>query len=125
MAEFQKSRKLHGILFSRATLIVLSAFSAILIFGLFNIVPKAMSTSRNKDLIVGQLDSLKKQSDSLEGQIEKLKTNDGVEEKIREKFRVVKDGEGLVVIVDDQKPAEPEAPAKQGIFWSFLKDLFK
>ncbi|HEY4715413.1 MAG TPA: septum formation initiator family protein [Candidatus Paceibacterota bacterium] len=125
MAEFQKSKKLQGILFSKVTLLVLFVFSVILIIGLFDIVPKERNTNRNKELILDQLNSFKNQSSSLEAQIEKLRTDDGIEEKIREKFRVVKDGEGLVVIVDDQSAKTNTEPQKSNNFWRFLINLFK
>ena len=125
MAEFQKSKKLKGILFSKVTFFVLLAFSIVLMIGLFNIIPKEISTSRTKELVQDQLNSLKIQSDALAADIEKLKTADGVEEKIREKFRVVREGEGLVVIVDDQSGKTTEPPEKSNTFWGFWKNLFK
>ena len=51
MAEFQKSKKLKGILFSKVTFFVLLAFSIVLMIGLFNIIPKEISTSRTKELV--------------------------------------------------------------------------
>jgi cell division protein FtsB len=125
MAEFQKSKKLSGLLFSRVTLLVLIIISVVLVVALFGIIPKERITNRNKDMVLNQLDSLKNQSSLLETEIGKLKTNDGIEEKIREKFRVVKEGEQLVVIVDDQKISENIPTQKTGSLWSLLKNLFK
>src|SRR3990172_8407411 len=125
MAEFKKNKKLKGILFSKVTLLVLFVFSVILIILLIDIIPKEISTRRNKQTVLNQLNSLKDQSLALGSQIEKLKTNDGLEEKIREKFRVVKEGEGLIVIVDDQNSSNVALTPKTASFWNFLKNLFK
>ena len=125
MAEFKKNKKLKGILFSKVTLLVLFVFSVILIILLIDIIPKEISTRRNKQTVLDQLNSLKNQSLALGSQIEKLKTNDGLEEKIREKFRVVKEGERLIVIVDDQNSSNGAPTSKTGGFWNFLKNLFK
>ena len=125
MAEFKKNKKLKGMLFSKAILLVLFVFSVILIILLIDIIPKEINTRRNKQTVLNQLNSLKDQSLALGSQIEKLKTNDGLEEKIREKFRVVKEGEGLIVIVDDQNSSNVALTPKTASFWNFLKNLFK
>jgi len=125
MAEFKKNKKLKGILFSKVTLLVLFVFSVILIILLIDIIPKEISTRRNKQTVLDQLNSLKNQSLALGSQIEKLKTNDGLEEKIREKFRVVKEGERLIVIVDDQNSSNVALTPKTASFWNFLKNLFR
>ena len=125
MAEFQKSKNPKGVVYSKATMLILFVFSAILIAGLFSIIPKERATKENKDLVLNQLDSLKAQSSSLSSEIDSLKTQAGVEDKIREKFRVVKEGEGLVVIVDDKKEADAALSPKSNGFWDFFRNLFK
>lgn len=124
MAEFQKSKNPQGLQYSKPTIIVLFIVSIILIVGLFSIIPKELETRKNRNLVLNALDSLQSQSHSLESQIESLKTEDGIEEKIREKFRVVKDGEGLVVIVDEKSKEEDAPAAESNGFLNFFKNLF-
>ena len=50
-----------------------------------------------------QLDTLKDQEKFLRSEIERLSSNRGVEQELRERFGVAKEGEDVVVIVDDKK----------------------
>ena len=60
---------------------------------------------------------------------DKLATDRGQEEIIREKFDVVKGGEGVVVIPDDSlgqsASADSAVSAEHKGFWDFLKNIFK
>jgi cell division protein FtsB len=67
---------------------------------------------------------LQKQKEKLSLDIEKLKTDEGVEESIRTKFGLAKEGEGEIVIVEDKNPSPPVEKSDGG-FFSFLKNLFK
>jgi hypothetical protein len=57
--------------------------------------------------------------------IASLKTDKGVEENIREKFGLVKDGEQMIVVVEDPKLADSKDAKNDGGFFSFLKNIFK
>ena len=56
-----------------------------------------------------QLEDLSKRRAQLETDIEKLKTPRGMEEALREQYRLAKTGEHLIIIVDPQTPAPLEA----------------
>ena len=81
--------------------------------------------AENKKNILEELGKLKAREDNLTAQVERLSTPEGIEESIREKFRVVKEGEGLIVIVNDKtdldqdKGATPSQKIK-----SFFKRIF-
>lgn len=124
MAEFQKSKNPKGSVYSKATILVLFFVSIVLIIGLFSIVPKERETRKNKDLVLNALGSMRDQSTSLASEIESLKTEDGIEEKIREKYRVVKEGEGLIVIVDEKNDNEDIPASESTGFLNFLKNIF-
>ncbi len=125
MAEYQKNQKWQNILYSKGSLIALSVFLLLLIYSIFKTVPKNREAVRNRNIAMRQYQNLSSEAALLKAQVEKLKTADGVEESVRDKFRVIKEGEGLVVIVDEPKD-EPknENPDNKGL-WSFLKGLFE
>jgi hypothetical protein len=65
--------------------------------------------------------------DAISADLEALSTNRGKEEIVREKFNVVKDGEGVVVLpfmrASVEETVEPLPKVKKS-FWSFVKGLF-
>lgn len=124
MAEYQKIKNHKGITHSKATMLVLFLISIVLIAGLFSIIPKERATRENKKQVIDALNLLQNQSSSLAYQIENLKTEAGIEEKIREKYRVVKEGEGLIVIVDEKKSEESAPISESNNFWDFFRNIF-
>ncbi len=67
----------------------------------------------------------KKEKDKLSSGISKLNTEKGQEEVIREKFGLAKDGEGSIVIVDNQNGVDAKNKVNQDGFFSFFKNWFK
>ena len=61
----------------------------------------------------------------LSSEIERLKTKDGIEEEIRNKFNVVKPGEHLVVIVDDASTSKNETTKQNTGWWGSFLGWFK
>jgi len=64
--------------------------------------------------------------DAITDDLQTLSTDRGKEEIIREKFNVVKEGEGVVVLPNSES-AQAEAAAKpkdKKSFWQFLKGIF-
>ena len=58
--------------------------------------------------------------------IARLKTDEGKEEIIREKYQVAKEGEKMIIIVDEdrkEKPIEQEVVSHG--FWNSIKKIFK
>ena len=80
----------------------------------------------------GELNQLQERADALKNQVEYLKDEDGVESEIRKHFDVVRDGEQVVIIVeDDAEIAETapgvvvEDPVEQTEKPSFWRSLFR
>jgi len=106
--------------------LVLSVLFCILVFFAYNMVgliEKERETAKKKELKLVEIESLRAREESINKDIEKLKTEDGVEETIREKYQVVKEGEKMVVIVDQDKKEinqETEVLNKHS-FWGWVK----
>lgn len=84
---------------------------------------KMQVTIENRKIAENKVAELEKEKKRLSSDISKLKSQDGVEESIREKFGLAKEGEGMIVVVEDKNP--PQTPKqKPGGFFSFLKNLF-
>ena len=88
---------------------------------------KERETAKKKDIILANIETLRKREDTLTTDINKLKTEDGIEETIRDKYQVVKEGEKMVTIVDEEKKNSVEvgAPVDDSSFLGWIKRLFK
>lgn len=118
MKEFNKRKRLKRILYSKFSIILLILalfFTARASFYLF----LKQNESQNKEEKAKQeLSLLKSRLAALEGEIGRLNTEGGIEEEIREKFKVAKENENVVVIVNNEE--EKEVPVEK---LSFLKNL--
>lgn len=125
MANFQRKKKVEKILYSKILIFVLFIIFCILLVGAIGMTRKAIEASKNRKNATEKLNELTQQKNLLEKQNNDLKTEKGIEENIRDKYRVVKNGEGLVIIVDDQnKTDESEKIQNGGGFWKLLKKIF-
>lgn len=112
-----------------------SPFALVFIFCIFmlflynviGLIEKERETSHKKDLILEEIDILKEREASLGKDMAKLETEEGKEAIIREKYQVAKEGEKMVIIVD-QKDQDVIPEKKEKVdhgFWNWLKEIFK
>ncbi len=124
MRSFQKNTRFKRMIRSKAFLAFLGAVVIFFGYSLFSLISKMEETSKNKKLAQEKLNQLENEKWKLSSEIGSLKTDKGVEENIREKFGLAKDGESMIMIVDDKnKPLAPENSSSG--FFSFIKNWFK
>lgn len=102
MIEFQKKKKIRKILYSPFILIILVIVLLFLIKGSWTVHKKALLSKQNLEKERLELQKLIENEKNLASSIEYLKTDQGIESEIRSKFRAVKDGEKIAVIIDDE-----------------------
>jgi len=102
-----------------AIVVVVFAWSAI------GLVEKAMETAKNKNIAANKVADLQQQKEKLASDIGKLNTDRGIEESIREKFGWAKEGEKMIMVMDDKNPPAIDENAGKKDFFSFFKNLFK
>ena len=124
MKSFQQKSGWRNILHSRPVLAVLGILVLVFAYGVIGFMGKMTVTKENKKIAENKVAELEKQKEKLSVDIDKLKTGEGVEESIREKFGLAKEGEGVIVIVEDENTAELEKKDKGG-FFSFFTNWFK
>jgi len=71
-----------------------------------------------------KLTELKEHRDRVKTELAALATEAGTERVLREKYRVAKEGEGVVVIVNDKTETVATKPEKRGIV-GFFERLFR
>lgn len=105
--------------------IVLSILLLIFAWNVFGFWQRMQDTGKNRKIAEDKLTQLKIQKEKLTADIGKLNTPAGVEEVIRDKFGLVKEGEGMIVIVEDKNKEVVPPPSRFSRFVSFFTDLFK
>lgn len=127
MAEFQKKQSSRKILHSPLVLFVFLCVLLLFMYNMIGLIEKANETDDKKDLTLAQIQSLEKREASLKLNIDKLNTESGAEETLRDKYHLVKEGEKMVVIVDEGASAKDAVATeeKKGGFVNFFKNLFK
>ncbi|MBP6060597.1 MAG: septum formation initiator family protein [Candidatus Pacebacteria bacterium] len=124
MRNFQQKRGWKNIIESKPVLVFLCFLLIFFTWGVVGFTNKMSATRENRQIAENKLVELQKQKDELSANIAKLKTDSGVEEGIREKFGLAKEGEGLIIVVEDKNKIETIVP-KPGWFSTFWDKLFK
>ncbi|MBX4210641.1 septum formation initiator family protein [Candidatus Parcubacteria bacterium] len=125
MLEFKQKQQFKRRLYSRSVLIVLVIIGLFFGQATWGIYKKKHDSELKADQAIAELKALKERQKELSLDVQKLNTDRGVEEEIRDKFSVTKPNEHMVVIVDNKNTALPPLP-KQSFFqkiWSWIKSL--
>ncbi len=124
MRNFQQKRGWKEIIESWPVVIFLGILLLFFAWGVVGFMGKMSATKDNKEIAENQLVELEAKHERLTAEIAKLETEGGVEENIREKFGYAKEGEGLIVVVEDKDTPAVEHK-KPNWFSSLFKKLFK
>lgn len=123
MLDFQQKRKIRNMAYNRTTLIVLFILVLILGHSTWGVYSKKRSSERMKNVSFKNVEELRKKNKELTYKIERLDTVSGIEEEIRLKYNVAKDGESVVVIVDNEKK-EVATTTTEANLWQKIKNIF-
>ena len=121
MIPFQERKKIRKVLYSKFTLAVLSGLLFVVIGGAWQIYQKAMVARAERDITARGFADLQSRTKELETSISRLKSNKGIEEEIRQKYTVARDGEEIVIVVDENvKKSENREVATNESLWQRL-----
>jgi cell division protein FtsB len=109
---------------SKPVLILLGLLVLFFAWNILGFWNKMQETEKNKKIAEDKITSLQQQKDQLSSKINSLNTEEGKEAFIRGNYDLVKQGEGEIIIMDDQNPPPVPKPALSG-FFGFLKNIFK
>lgn len=125
MKNLQRRNKKFLWIHSKLALTASALLVVLMIWSVFGLIGKAQDTHNNKKIAEDKIKQLRNQKGKLIQDIEKLNTEQGIEENIRNKFGLAKEGEGMVVIVDDKNSEKEKPEPDNSNFWLFLKNWFK
>jgi cell division protein FtsB len=126
MLEFRKKKRIQKILYSPIVLLILAIILVLLFRGVLSVYKKEKLTSQNLKQDKTELNKIISRQNNLASSLEYLKTDQGVENEIRSKFRVVKEGEKVSIIIDEQKTDEPvSTTTTENGFWYNIVNWFR
>lgn len=121
MREFEQKKKIKSRLYSKITIIILGLIFLLLAKACFSVYQKQRDTKEKLTRAEAALTELSDRRTNLQEETARLQSSEGIEEEIRRKFQVSKEGEKVIVIVDDQK--DQNMPATSTSFFSKVKDV--
>ncbi len=128
MLEFNDKAKIRKkAVFAAGVFFLLLILTFILLRASLNVYWKRAESIDNLAKVNEQASALHSRQAELSENISKLQTQSGVETEIRKKFSVVKDGEQMVVLVDDRNKPAPPPPPQPGFFkrmWNSIASFF-
>ena len=111
-------------MYSKVTLVILVIAIFLLFKAVFGVYIKQDMAKDNLAKTAAVYNGLQDRREMLSSEIERLKTEAGKEEEIREKFGLVKEGEEVIIVVDD--PDKVQSPSSSPIsFWQKVLDWLK
>lgn len=107
--EFREKKTFRRLMESRLTLFFLVILVLVLSRSVFNIYMKERSAEIEKKSVLARAESLSEREAFLSKEVSKLKTENGIEQEIRDKYNVKRAGEEVIIIVDSTttKQLEP------------------
>lgn len=122
--DFYEKRKLKKILYSKPILAILVIIVIWFSFAVRSMYKKESDTRLKRIEQKEILEELKTREWSLSEEIERLSTEYGIEQEVRSKFEVGKEGEEMIIVVDNFEEKDLNIKDIKKIFWQKVFDWF-
>ncbi len=125
MIKLRKNKRfLRQIIYSKITVILLGFILLFMLNGTWEVFKKANSARISKNSADVDLIELEARKEYLESSIDNLNTDLGIEQEVRSKFGVAKEGEEVVVIINGIDDEDSSSVQKKSL-WTRIKDFFR
>jgi cell division protein FtsB len=125
MREFKQKQKIKNRIYSKYTIAFLFLVLALLVNGTWGIFSKMRESKGKLEASQGRYESVKKRHEALDSQIKHLGTETGLEEEIRTRYNLSREGENVIVLVDNKEDVDDsDADKDKGGFWSKMSSWF-
>ncbi|MEK7071603.1 MAG: septum formation initiator family protein [Patescibacteria group bacterium] len=125
MRNFKGKKGLGDILESKPVLAFLSILVLVSAWSLIGFWGRMEETKKNRKISEEKFSELEKAKTKLEADIVKLESERGIEEVLREDFGLAREGEGMIIVVEDLNPVDGEEGKNKSGFFNFLRNLFR
>ncbi len=124
MIPFQERKKIRAIIYSKVFLIIL----VLILFGVgqgaWRVHKKADIARTERDFVAQSFADITVRTDELQSRLARIKSPTGIEEEIRQKFTVARQGEEVVIIVDENKEKDNNREVPTINFWQRMVLFF-
>ena len=117
MREFQQRKMFRSLMYSKLAIFLLLVVFLFFIFSIIGVYGKNRKATGKNNEVESELNELRKKKDYFESEIDRLNTNAGAEEELRDKFQIAKPGERVLIIVDDDKDGKGESSQEKSPNW--------
>lgn len=123
MFDFHEKRKIKAILFSKITLLLLLVPIAFLGMSVFGLYEKEREVSKRRVENEQELERLHERARALKANVHALTSERGIEGEIRDRYDVAKEGETVVVIIEEEESEPAQVSEKEEEKNSWLSRL--
>lgn len=124
MFDVRERRKFKRILYSKGMLLVLSVVVIFLLGAVWDVYQQSREATGRRLESAAELEELVNRQTALRREIDYLSSDRGIEEEIRNKFEVAKEGEEVLIIVDPQQEETSTQEEVEGGFWKRFFNIF-
>lgn len=123
MRQFSKKRRIRCLVYSKLTI----AFLLILLFfitkGTWGMYERSKQSVTREDSAAVNLAKLESRKEKLQEDLDKIESRVGIEEQLRIRYSLSKEGERVIVIIDEDEVVEEITEEKKGFINSFFRKL--
>jgi cell division protein FtsB len=123
MRELEQRQKMRRKLYSLPALAILFIVAVAMVRGAYAMLVKERESAKGAENLAAEVAALSERETLLLRELEKLETPAGIEEEIKSKFNVAKEGELVAVIVDRPEDEATTTPEKKSWFKRFWDDI--
>jgi cell division protein FtsB len=103
MFDFHEKRKMKAILYSKGVFVLLILIAVLLSVSVYNRFVVTQDTKIRLNERREDLESLEMRAEVLQTKVDYLESDRGIEEELRNRFDVAKEGERVIVILEDKE----------------------
>ncbi len=108
MFDFHEKRKIRSVLYSRPVIFIILLITILLSISTYNRYVVAKDMEAKLEARRGELNELERRAKAIESKVEYLKDERGVEEELRNRFDAVREGEQVVILLDERGQKKEE-----------------
>ncbi len=110
MFDFHEKRKIRSFLYSKVVIAGLFLVAMALSFPVYNRYTVAQDMKAKLETKRIELEEIKLRAQTLESKVDYLGNERGVEEELRNRFDVAKEGEQVIILLDDREGEKTNVP---------------
>ena len=124
MKEFHERRRIRAFFHSRYAILALIVVALIITRGVWGVYGKYELSRSLAEKAQADYDGLKAREESLNRMNASLMTEAGKERELRDRFGMVREGEELIVLVEESRRAPVPVPEQKKSFWQRFFGFF-